>query len=86
MFFKLKLNVQSMDWDQSRISITQEQNIWKLNALALKNTIETACWQLSTYVSIKVHKNNVLIRVKTFLKNVYLYGRPLKNRKFVKFL
>ena len=38
MFLKLKLNVQSMDWDQLRISIIQEQNIWKHHALALKNT------------------------------------------------
>ena len=54
-----------MDWDQSRMSIAQGQNIYpKTPPFSIEKPIKTTCRRLLTYVPIKLHKNTVLKRVK----------------------
>ena len=49
----------------------------KTPRISIEKHIKTACWQLSTYVSIKLPKNTVLIRVKNRLQTECFLRRCL---------
>ena len=47
----------------------EKKTYLKTSHISIEKHVKTACWQLSTYVSIKSHKNTVLIRVKQGCQN-----------------